>query len=152
MTESKPATAASLDTISMEVDSKLNEEQKKILSFVYETAKEFATDILNKPSVSEAMKVTQLMGAIIKMLESLTFNQVKLSGSTKKVVAVELGRNLIKDLVKDATAQAGILTVYDFTAEQTLETLIDVSRHVNVAMTEAAASCCGFLAEWLKKK
>ncbi len=151
MTDKTPSTAP-LDSISIQMESKLNDEQKKILSFVYESAKEFAADILNKPSVSDVMKVTQLMAAIIKMLESLTFNQVKLAGSTKKAVAIELGRNLIHDLVKDETVKAGILTAYDFTAEQALETLIDVSRHVNVAVTQAAASCCEFIAEWLKKK
>jgi cobalamin biosynthesis protein CbiD len=151
MTDKTPSTAP-LDSISIQMESKLNDEQKKILSFVYESAKEFAADILNKPSVSEVMKVTQLMAAIIKMLESLTFNQVKLAGSTKKAVAIELGRNLIHDLVKDETVKAGILTAYDFTADQALETLIDVSRHVNVAVTQAAASCCEFIAEWLKKK
>jgi cobalamin biosynthesis protein CbiD len=151
MTDKTPSTAP-LDSISIQMESKLNEEQKKILSFVYESSKEFAIDILNKPSVTEVMKVTQLMAAIIKMLESLTFNQVKLTGSTKKAVAIELGRNLIHDLVKDETVKAGILTAYDFAAEQALETLIDVSRHVNVAVTQAAASCCEFIAEWLKKK
>lgn len=138
-----------LQTIQIEMESKLNEEQKKILSFVYDSAKDFAKEILNKPAVSDAIKMTQLMGSIIKMLETITFNQVKLSGANKKAVALELGHSLIKDSVSDENLKTAILTLYDLTAEQTLETLIDVSKHVNVAQV---VSCCEFLAEFFKKK
>ena len=149
MTEpAKPATA-SVDAISIQVESKLTEEQKKIVSFVYDSSKDFARDILNKPDVSDALKMTQLMSSIIKMLETITFNQLKLSGANKKAVALELGRNLIKDIVSDENTKAGILTIYDFSADQTLETLIDVSKHVNVAQV---VSCCEFLADFFKKK
>lgn len=148
----KTSPTVSLEGLDMQMESKLTEEQKKILSFVYDSAKEAATEILNRAAVPDAMKITQLMGALIKMMESLTFHQTKIAGSTKKAVALELGRTLVRDLVKDVTLQSGILMVYDMTAEQTLELLVDVSHHVNVAMKEAAASCCEWMAECMKKK
>lgn len=151
MTEpAKPATA-SVDAISIEMESKLSDEQKKILTFVYDSAKDGAREILNKPAMADALKMTQMMSSIIKMLETITFNQVKLSGANKKAVALELGRKLINDIVSDENIKAGILTIYDFTAEQTLETLIDVSKHVNVSVAQVV-SCCEFMADLFKKK
>lgn len=154
MTTESPSTAppvTELQTVSIEIKPALTEEEQKILSFVYETAKEFGTDIFNK-AISNAMKVTQLIGSIIKMMESLTFNQTKIRGSTKKAVALELGRKLIHDLIKDETLQSSILLTYDATADATLEIMIDVSQHVNVAIKEAVTSCCEYVAEFLKKK
>lgn len=140
-----------IQTISIELKPTLSDEQKKIVTFVYDSAKEFATEILNKSALSDAMKVTQMMGSIMKMMESLTFNQAKVEGSTKKAVALELGRKLICDLVKEEALQTAILLIYDTTAEPILETMIDVSRNVNVVL-DKAVSCCDSVFECLKKK
>lgn len=145
-------TATELPSISLDVPSVLNEEQKKILGFVYDSSKGFATDILNHPSMANALKITQLMGNIMKLLENLSFNGKKISGSTKKAVAIELGRNLIRDLIPNQEVKTTILTMYDMMADQLLETLVDVSQHVNTAIKEATASCCECLADWLRKK
>jgi hypothetical protein len=138
--------------ISLELPSMLTGELKKILEFVYDSAKEFASDILNHPTMSNALKITQLIGNMIKLLENLSFGGKKITGSTKKAVAVELGRNLIQDLIKDQELKTTLLGMYDMLADSTLETLIDVSQHVNTAMKEAAASCCEALVECLRKK
>ncbi len=138
--------------ISLELPSILTEEQKKILEFVYDSAKGYASDILNHPSISNALKITQLIGHLMKLLENLSFGGKKISGSTKKAVSIELGRNLIRDLIKDQELKMTLLGMYDMLADSTLETLIDVSQHVNTAVKEAAASCCEAIVECLRKK
>lgn len=140
-----------LQTISIEIKPTLTEEQQKILSFVYDSAKDIGSEIFNKSNVSDALRVTQLMGSIIKIMESLTFNQAKVSGLTKKTVGLALGRKLICDLIKDDVIRTSILTIYDATADAILEAMIDVSRNVNVTI-EQVASCCGSLVDLLKKK
>jgi hypothetical protein len=129
----------------------LTDEQKKIVAFVYDSAKTYADGILNHPTLSSALKITQLMGAIMKLLENLTFNQMKLSGPTKKAVAIELGRSLIRDLIKDDSIKEIMLPLYDTMAEPLLETLVDVSHTLNTAAKEAAASCCEWMAAFIKK-
>lgn len=129
----------------------LTAEQKKILAFVYDSSKSFADGILNHPTLSAALKITQLMGAIMKLLENLTFEQKKLTGPTKKAVAIELGRQLIQDVVKDDALKQVVLPLYDTMAEPLLETLVDVSQTLNVAVKEAAASCCEWMAACMKK-
>lgn len=85
------------------------------------------------------------------MLENLTFEQKKLTGPTKKAVAIELGRQLIQDVVKDDALKQVVLPLYDTMAEPLLETLVDVSQTLNVAVKEAAASCCEWMAACMKK-
>ena len=145
-------TAQGTAMISLDLPPVLTEEQKKILEFVYDSAKGFASDILNHPSMSNALKITQLIGHLMKLLENLSFGGKKISGSTKKAVALELGRNLIRDLIKDQELKTTILGMYDMLADSTLETLIDVSQHVNTAVKEAAISCCESILECLRKK
>ena len=129
----------------------LTDEQKKIVQFVYDSAKTYADGILNHPTLSSALKITQLMGSIMKLLENLTFNQMKLSGPTKKAVAIELGRSLIRDLIKDDSIKDILLPLYDTMAEPLLETLVDVSHTLNTAAKDAAASCCEWMAACIKK-
>lgn len=137
--------------IHFEEECKLTNEQKTIIKVVYDSAKKFGDDILNHPSLSEAMKITQLIGNIMKLLENLTINGVKLNGSTKKTISLELGRILIRDLIKDDSIKNVILPIYDSIAETLLETLVDVSQHINTAVKDATISCCESLLSCLKK-
>lgn len=151
-TDSTTTAQQELQTIQLNIQSTLTEEQQKILSFVYDSAKGIAADVFSS-STNEAMKVTRLMGSLVKLMESLTFNNVKIAGASKKAVSLQLGRNLINDLIKDDALKANLIAVYDLAAESTLELMIDVSRNVNVkAVTEAATSCCGWLADVLGRK
>jgi len=152
MSDKKPENNLEMQIqIHFEEACKLTDEQKQIIKVVYDSAKKFGEDILNHPSLSEAMKITQLIGSIMKLLENLTINGVKLNGSTKKVISLELGRILIRDLIKDESLKATILPIYDSIADTVLETLIDVSQHINTAAREAAISCCESLLSCLKK-
>ena len=134
--------------------STLTEEQQKVLHFVYDSAKGFAAEVFARSSLPAALQITQLMAGIMKQMETLEFAGSKLTGATKKAVAIELGRTLIADLIQDATVKAVILPLYDTMADSLLETMIDVSQHVNVAVKgakETMAGCCEWMAACLRK-
>ena len=123
-------------------DNRLTAEQKKIVSLIYDKAKESVETILTASNVADAIKITQTIATVIKLLEMVTFNNAKIAGGDKKQIALELTRDLIKDIIKDDSIKANIIAMYDMVAEQTLETLIDVSRTLNVEIQKAASSCC----------
>ena len=123
-------------------DNRLTAEQRNIVKLIYDTAKETVETILTTANVSDVIKITQCIAAIIKLLEMVTINNAKVAGSNKKQIALELTKDLIKDIIKDEGMKANIIAMYDMVAEQTLETLIDVSRTLNVAVQNAASSCC----------
>lgn len=141
-----------METIELKLPTSLTEEQQKIMQFVYDSAKSFAEGILSHPSLPAALKITQLIGAIVKLLENLSFHGQKLNGPTKKAIAVELGRVMIRDLIKDDAVKGVLLPLYDTMADSVLETLVDVSHTLNVAASQAAASCCESIAACLRKK
>ena len=123
-------------------DNRLTAEQQQIVKLIYDKAKESVESILTASNVADAIKITQTIASVIKLLEMVTFNNAKIAGSNKKQIALELTRDLIKDIVKDDSIKANIIAMYDLVAEQTLETLIDVSRTLNVEVQKAASSCC----------
>jgi len=123
-------------------DNRLTAEQKKIVSLIYDKAKESVETILTASNVADAIEITQTIATVIKLLEMVTFNNAKIAGGDKKQIALELTRDLIKDIIKDDSIKANIIAMYDMVSEQTLETLIDVSRTLNVEMQKAASSCC----------
>lgn len=143
VTEVKVATTVEdLTTQLVLEDNRLTAEQKNIVKLIYNTAKETVEGILTTVNVSDVIKITQSIAAIIKLLEMVTINNAKVAGSNKKKVALELTKDLIKDIIKDESMKANIIAMYDMVAEQTLETLIDVSRTLNVAVQNAASACC----------
>lgn len=127
-------------------ESSLSEEQKKLASSIYESVKEAIKSFVEDPNVNNTVKITKVIGQVIKQLEN-----TKATGGDKKAVAIQLGRILIKEVTPDDKGEAEILMVYDMVAEQTLEAMIEVSRVVNVAVQEAAAKCCPGLLELFKR-
>jgi ribosomal protein S2 len=83
-----------------------------------------------------------MIALIIKTIESVTSQKEKIAGAIKKKVALECGRMCIKQM-KD---NADILIIYDSIAETALETMVDVSRNLNVKVISEAATnavdCC----------
>lgn len=134
-------------------EDKLSAEQKQILKSVYEKVKESVEVILNAKDVDSAIKITQTIAAVIKLLEKVSVGDKPLSGSSKKLLALELVRMLINDLIKDDSVKNTILAMYDIIGETTLETLVDVSRTLNIKeVAEVATNCCvGFLSLFSKK-
>jgi hypothetical protein len=114
--------------------SKLTDEQEEALKAVYEKAKSASETILHEPSISNAVKVAQIVGQIIKLLEETAKTGKKIAGKDKKIVAMELCRRTIKELIKDEGLKLNILNKFDTIGEQMLETMIDVSKHLNVSI------------------
>jgi hypothetical protein len=114
--------------------SKLTEEQEEVLKSVYEKAKSASETILHEPSISNAVKVAQIVGQTIKLLEEAVKTGKKLGGKDKKIVAMELCRRTIKELIKDESLKENILNKFDTIGEQMLETMIDVSKHLNISV------------------
>jgi hypothetical protein len=127
-------------------ESSLSEGQKKLASSIYESVKEAIKGFIEDPNVNNTVKITKVIGQVIKQLEN-----TKATGGDKKAVAIQLGRILIKEVTPDDKGEAEILMVYDMVAEQTLEAMIEVSKVVNVAVQEAAAKCCPGLLELFKR-
>ena len=129
----------------------LTDAQKTVLKLVYDKVKDSSDIILQHPTLDSALKITQMMASIIKLLESVKLQDALLGGKDKKLIALEVGRLLIKDNVKDEEKQVVLLMIYDSTAEALLETMIDVSQHLNVKVKEVAGMCCDGLMSLFKK-
>jgi hypothetical protein len=101
--------------------------------------------------VNGTIKITKVLGQVIKQLENTKIEGKITTGADKKAVAIQLGRILIKEVTPDDKGEAEILMVYDMVAEQTLEAMIEVSKVVNVAVQEMATKCCPGLLTLFKK-
>jgi hypothetical protein len=129
----------------VEENTSLSEKEQLLISQVYNTIKHDIETVLINFDISNHTKMIQMIALIIKSIESITSQKEKIAGSIKKKVALECGRMCIKQ-IKD---NADILIIYDSIAEVTLETMVDVSRNLNVkVISEAATSmvdcCMGF--------
>jgi len=112
----------------------LTKEQKEILSVVFEKVKASVESIMIDMDLSNHIKIMQIISAVIKIVEGLTVMKKTISGIDKKVVALACGRKCIK-MMKD---HLDMLLLYDMIAETAMETMIDVSRNLNVN----GAECC----------
>ena len=140
-----------VNDVKIDFEHKLSEEQTKVLKIVYDKIKESTDLLLHHPKLENALKLTQMIASIIKLLESIKINDILLSGKDKKQITLELGKKLIEDLIKEDEKRIILLMMYDSAAEQLLETMVDVSHHLNVKVKEIASSCCDGLLSLLKK-
>jgi hypothetical protein len=140
-----------VNDIKLEIVETLTDAQKSVLKVVYDKVKESSDVILQHPTLNSALKITQMLAAIIKLLESVKLQDAVLGGKDKKLIALEVGKLLIKDCIKDEEKQAVLLMIYDNSAEALLETMIDVSRNLNVKAKEVAGMCCDGLLSLFKK-
>jgi hypothetical protein len=138
--ESAVEKAIEMSTIVISTDSDaLTKQQKEILSVVFEKVKASVEDIMIDMDLSNHIKIMQIISSIIKIVEGLTVMKKTLSGVDKKVIALACGRKCIK-MMKD---HLDMLLLYDMIAETAMETMIDVSRNLNVK--EVSECCMGFL-------
>jgi hypothetical protein len=138
--ESAVEKAIEMSTIVISTDSDaLTKQQKEILSVVFEKVKASVEDIMIDMDLSNHIKIMQIISSIIKIVEGLTVMKKTLSGVDKKVIALACGRKCIK-MMKD---HLDMLLLYDAIAETAMETMIDVSRNLNVK--EVSECCMGFL-------
>lgn len=132
-------------------ESSLTEDQKKLATSIYESVKPAVQGFISDPDVNSTVKITKVLGQVIKQLETTKIDGKAPTGADKKAVAIQLGRILIKEVTPDDKGEAEILMVYDMVAEQTLEAMIEVSKVVNVAVQEMATKCCPGLLEFFKR-
>jgi hypothetical protein len=138
--ESAVEKAIEMSTIVISTDSDaLTKQQKEILSVVFEKVKASVEDIMIDMDLSNHIKIMQIISSIIKIVEGLTVMKKTLSGVDKKAIALACGRKCIK-MMKD---HLDMLLLYDMIAETAMETMIDVSRNLNVK--EVSECCMGFL-------
>ena len=99
------------------------------------------------------MRIGRLVSESMKLVEKASYHGEKIPGAEKREIALALGHCLVRDptVISDETVRGGVCTAYDVVGEQLLETLADVSRHVNTMVKEAAVSCCECIVKWMKK-
>jgi plasmid maintenance system antidote protein VapI len=148
MTTNEVVQKSSLKMIS---ESSLTEDQKKLASHIYDPTKKALEGFILDKSINNTVKITKTIGQTIKQLESVKVDGKAPTGKDKKMVAIHLGRILIKEVTPDDKGEAEILMVYDLIAEPTLEAMIDVSKVVNTAVQEIAAKCCPSIFDLLKR-
>lgn len=129
------------------MESDLTDEQKKLTLQIYDLVKVKLNDVMSDDTINDTIKISKIIGNILSLLENVKVDEKIPTGSDKKAVAIQLGRNLIKELISDNTT---ILALYDTLAEPLLETMIDVSKVVNTVIMEATKKCCPGLFELFK--
>jgi hypothetical protein len=135
----------SVIVVSVDDSDALTKEQKEILSVVFEKVKASVEDIMIDMDLSNHIKIMQIISSVIKIVEGLTVMKKTISGVDKKAVALACGRKCIK-MMKD---HLDMLLLYDAIAETAMETMIDVSRNLNV---KEISGCCMELFSLLSKK
>jgi len=133
-------------------ESDLSEEQKAIATNIYDSSKKAIQSFISDQSVNNTIKITRIISQVIRQLETATLNGKAITGQDKKIIAIHLGRILIKEVTPDDKCEAEIIILYDMVAEPTLEAMIEVSKAVNVTIKEISAKCCPGLLTLFKRK
>jgi len=128
-------------------ESGLSEDQKKLASHIYDLTKKSIQSFISDSSFNNAIKITMTIGQVIKQLENVKIDGKAPTGADKKVVAIQLGRILIKEITPD-DKEVEIFILYDTIAGPTLEAMIDVSKVVNV---QEITKCCPKILDVFKK-
>ena len=122
----------------------LTKNQKDIVLKLYQNYKNDILEIVNKIQNNDSSEITknifELICLGIKIVEKIKINRKRIDGATKKLVVIELIRVVIKEEIKNETVKANVLTIYNLTGENVLETIIDVSNNVNLTQ-----NCLKFL-------
>jgi predicted transcriptional regulator len=125
----------------------LTDYQKQIVKVVYDEIKPMISSIIdefkqmNIENVSPediSKKIFVIISTCIKIIEKTKVNNKKIEGSDKKQIVLELGKIIINTEIDNTSITDVINPIYDSLAEEVLETLIDVSSHVN---TEVKKGC-----------
>jgi hypothetical protein len=135
---------------SVERELKLDEKEERVLASVEAQAKAIAATCLSA-DVPAVIKITKLIGELMKIMENVRLNGETIKGGIKKKVAMELIQRLLKEFIKDRDTLFEMLTLYHTMAEHLLETMADVSRGLNVVQEIVESGCCISLMSLLKK-
>ena len=122
------------------------DEIKPMISSIIEEFKEMDIEHVSPEDISKNIFV--IISTCIKIIEKTKVNNKKIEGSDKKQIVLELGKIIINTEIDNTSITGVINPIYDALAEEVLETLIDVSSHVN---TEVKKGCLGLFVN-LKEK
>ena len=112
------------------------DEIKPMIISIIEEFKQMDIDHVSPEDISKNIFV--IISTCIKILEKTKVNNKKIEGSDKKQIVLELGKIIINTEIDNTAITDVINPIYDTLAEDVLETLIDVSSHVN---TEVKKGC-----------
>jgi hypothetical protein len=129
-------------------ETELTESQKKLANVIYDSTKSTLQSVINDANVNNIIKITKTLGQLIRELENVKIDGKSPSSSDKKAVAICLGRLIVKDIMPDDKGEKEVLILYDLIAESTLESMIEVSKTVNIKKT--AISIFSRLLKFLK--
>jgi|TARA_B110000211_G_C14048785_1_gene540222 hypothetical protein len=125
----------------------LTDYQKQIVKVVYDEIKPMILSVIeelkniNVDNVSPeyiSKNIFVIISTCIKIIEKTKVNNKNIDGSDKKQIVLELGKIIINTEIDNTSITNIINPIYDALAEEILETLIDVSSHVN---TEVKKGC-----------
>ena len=125
----------------------LTDYQKQIVKVVYDEIKPMISSIIDEFKEMDiehvspediSKKIFVIISTCIKIIEKTKVINKKIEGSDKKQIVLELGKIIINTEIDNASITDVINPIYDSLAEEVLETLIDVSSHVN---TEVKKGC-----------
>lgn len=154
MSEKDDIDEISVDTLTITINkSNLNLNQKAILNKIYILMKEEIDSLLTifsnnqiKENTSEIVNVViRIVCLCIKYLEKVKINRKPINGEDKKLIALELGKIVIKNEITDKEIKDVILSTYELSAEPVLEGIIDVSKEVNTFIKKNSKKiffCC----------
>ena len=117
------------------------EDHDAIISLISSDAMAGAELILND-SLPIPVKITKLLGIIMTLLESVQWNGAKISGTVKKAVSQQLLTRLIHFVASDSNEFDELIQVSQTMGPAMLETLITVSKGVNISVVEKRVETC----------
>lgn len=112
------------------------DEIKPMIISIIEEFKQMDIDHVSPEDISKNIFV--IISTCIKIIEKTKVNNKNIDGSDKKQIVLELGKIIINTEIDNTSITNIINPIYDALAEEILETLIDVSSHVN---TEVKKGC-----------
>jgi len=139
-----------IDGLKMINESTLTLNQRKIALNLYKSNTVMIDIIKNtiiNDTINNMIQINNIIGQLIKQLENIKIAGLIILGEDKKAVVLVLGHILISKIVLDESHRKNILVMYDNVADLTLETMIDISKIVNInvekaIVEEVAITCC----------
>jgi len=125
------------------IEMEHKEDHDAIMSLISGDAMAGAELILND-SLPIHIKITKLLGIIMTLLESVQLNGAKISGTVKKAVSLQLLTRLIHFVASDSKDFDELIQVSQTMGPDILETLIEVSKGVNLTAVEKRVETCCF--------
>jgi hypothetical protein len=126
------------------IEMEHKEDHDAIMSLISGDAMTGAEFILHDTSLPIPVKITKLLGIIMTLLESVQMNGAKISGTVKKAVSLQLLTRLIHFVASDSKDFDELIHLSQTMGPDILETLIEVSKGVNLMAVEKHKETCCF--------